>query len=144
MPETALSEDIGKLVTTLGGKRELATPTKLIELSRGLQVNESSAIREAVKLSSGEGVISFQSEHLDAAGEQLHVPSMFLLAIPVFRNGPLYQVLARLRYRKQPGGLVFWYELSRTDRVFDHAFDEAVEQVRNDTGLPVLLGGPEA
>jgi hypothetical protein len=143
-PDSDLGEDIAKLVRTLGGARELASPTKLIELSRGLQVHEASAVREAVKLSSGAGEISFQSEHLDALGEQLSVPSMFLLAIPVFRNGAPYQVLARLRYRKTPSGLVFWYELSRTDRVFDHAFDEAVAEVIEKTTLPVLLGSPEA
>ncbi len=142
--DAAASDEISRLITTLGGRRMVASPTKLIELSRGLAVHENAVIREAVKLSSGEGEVVFQSEHMDAAGDRLTVPTMFLLAIPVFRNGAPYQVLARLRYRKGQNGLVFWYELSRTDRVFDHAFDEAVEQVQTATSLPVFRGAPEA
>ena len=114
-----------------------------MELSRGLQVYESSAVREVVNLSSGEGQISFQSEHTDQHGVPLKVPGLFLIAIPVFRNGPLYRIAARLRYRKN-AGLVFWYDLWRIDRTFDHAFDEALGRVRAETALPVMLGKPEA
>lgn len=141
-PSSALSDQIGKLVTTLGGKGQLATPTRLIELSRGLSIHENSAISEAVKLSSGEATINFQNEHVDAHGNAVSVPSMFLLAIPVFRSGVPYQVLARLRYRVR-GGLVFWYELSRTDQVFDHAFDEAVREASDETAAPSFMGAPE-
>lgn len=142
--QAELGPDVAKLVASLGGPERIASPSQLVELSRGLSVHENSAVREAVKLSSGEGEVMFQNEHLDAAGERLVVPTMFLLAIPVFRNDAPYQLLARLRYRKTGAGLVFWYELSRADRVFDHAFKEAVEKVRKLTGSPVIYGSPEA
>lgn len=143
--EDSLPEDMQRLVDTLGGGTAIATPNKLMELARGLQVNENSVVREAVNLATGEGVVHFQTEHTDANGAPLKVPSVFLIAIPVFRNGPLYRLLARLRYRKAPGGgLKFWYELWRIDRTFDHAFTEAVERVRVETELPVLIGKPEA
>jgi uncharacterized protein YfdQ (DUF2303 family) len=143
-PDDTLPEDIDRLVTTLGGRDTIATPNKLMELARGLQVNENAIVQEAVNLASGEGVIRFQTEHTDASGAPLKVPHVFLIAIPVFRNGPLYRIAARLRYRKAAARLAFWFELWRTDRTFDHAFTEAVVRVKTETGLPVLIGRPEA
>jgi hypothetical protein len=142
--EDSLPEDVQRLVDTLGGDNTVATPNKLMELARGLQINENAVVQEAVNLASGEGIVRFQSEHTDAHGQPVKVPSLFLIAIPVFRNGPFYRVAARLRYRKQGGRLTFWYELWRTDRTFDHAFKEAVERVAVETALPVFTGKPEA
>ncbi|HEX7853817.1 MAG TPA: DUF2303 family protein [Sphingobium sp.] len=141
LDEDGIPEDLQKFISLCGGT--VATPEKLIELSRGLHVHENSAVTQAINLSTGEGQISFQSEHVDSAGNQLKVPGLFLLAIPVFKGGMLYRIAARLRYRKAPGGLVFFYELWRTDRTFDHAFNEACERVQVETGLPLLFGKPE-
>lgn len=142
--EDSLPEDVQRLVDTLGGENTVATPNKLMELARGLQINENAVVQEAVNLTSGEGIVRFQSEHTDAHGQPVKVPSLFLIGIPVFRNGPFYRIAARLRYRKAGGRLTFWYELWRTDRTFDHAFKEAVERVSVETELPVLIGKPEA
>jgi uncharacterized protein YfdQ (DUF2303 family) len=142
--EDSLPEDLQRLVETLGGADTIATPNKLMELARGLQVNENAVAQETVNLASGEGIIRFQAQHTDETGAPLRVPALFLIAIPVFRNGPFYRIAARLRYRKQSGRIVFWYELWRTDRTFDHAFSEAVERVHIETELPVLIGKPEA
>jgi uncharacterized protein YfdQ (DUF2303 family) len=142
--EDTLSEDLQRLVDTLGGGDTIATPNKLIQLARGLQINEAAVVQEAVNLQSGEGVIRFQSEHTDEHGGPLKVPALFLIGIPVFRNGPLYRLAARLRYRKKGPSIIFWYELWRTDRTFDAAFNEAVERVKVETELPVFIGKPEA
>jgi hypothetical protein len=106
-------------------------------------VNERSAVKEAINLSSGEAQVQFAAEHLDDAGQPLRVPGLFLIGIPVFLHGPLYRIAARLRYRKTPAGLVFFYQLWRADRTFDHAFREACERVRIETELPLLFGRPE-
>ncbi|MEH3107127.1 MAG: DUF2303 family protein [Sphingomonas fennica] len=143
--EDVLSEDIGRMVDALGGPDIIASPGRLMELSRGLQVNENSRVREVVNLATGEGVVQWEATHTDETGAPLRVPKVFLIGIPVFRNDGLYRIAARLRYRKREGGrIVFWYELWRTDRTFDHAFQMAVERVRVETDLPVLIGRPEA
>lgn len=142
--EDELPEDLKKFINISGGVSSIATPERLVELSRGLRINEASAVREVINLQSGEGQILFQSEHSDEHGLPLRVPSLFLIAIPVFRNDGLYRIAARLRYRKTPGGIVFWYELWRADRVFDHAFRMACDRVRTETDLPLLFGKPEA
>lgn len=137
-----LPEDMARFVKAIGGN--IASPTKLMEIAVGLKVNEKSAVGETVNLSSGEGEISFVSQHTDGAGKPLKVPNLFLIGIPVFKNGPAYRIAVRLRYRKSDGGLSFWYEMWREDRVFDDAFREAVERARTETSLPVLMGTPEA
>lgn len=139
---TALPEDMQRFVTAIGGN--IASPTKLMETAVGLKVHEKSNVGETVNLASGEGEISFVSTHTDGAGKPLKVPNLFLIGIPVFKNGPAYRIAVRLRYRKRDGGLAFWYELWRQEPVFDHAFGEALSRVRTETGLPVLLGNPEA
>lgn len=139
-----LTDDQQRFVDTLGGEQRIADPAKLMELATGLQVFEQSEVSSAVKLASGEAKMTFTSQHVDANGGELRVPSLFVLGIPVFRNGEPYQVLVRLRYRKVGADLMFFTEMWRTDRVFDHAFTEAVERVEGETGLPVLLGKPES
>lgn len=139
--EDSLPEDMQRFVNTVGGS--IASPSKLIELSMGLKVNERSAVKEAINLSSGEAQVQFVAEHVDDAGMPLRVPGLFLIGIPVFRHGPHYRIAARLRYRKTTNGLVFFYQLWRADRVFDHSFREACERVRVETDLPMLFGNPE-
>jgi hypothetical protein len=122
----------------------LASPSKLIEIARGLQVNEASTLREARNLSSGEAEVVFQSEHLDASGNKLTLPNAFMICIPIFaRAKVLDQILARFRYRKNGGSISFWFDLWRPDLVFEHAFTEACDQVKAETGLPLFVGSPE-
>lgn len=134
------SQMIG-LGNLLGGT--FAGPTRLIELSRGLAVRQNETVRNAVILQTGESSISFTATHTDENGVALKVPSLFLIAIPVFRNGPLYKMAVRLRYRVDKTNIIWFYELYRADKVFDHAFSEACSSVATATSLPLFYGSPE-
>lgn len=138
------SSDAAKdFIKKTGGN--IASPSKLIEIARGLQVNEASVLRETRNLSSGEAEVVFQSEHTDAAGNKLTLPNLFMVCVPVFARSPVfYQILARFRYRKNGGGLVFWYELWRPDLVFEQAFTEACDKAVSETKLPLFVGNPES
>lgn len=121
-----------------------ATPTKLMEMARTLEIHESSSIKEARKLTSGESEISFASEHHDSNGDKLVVPSLFIIAIPVFAGSSDYfRMLARLRYRKRGPNITFKYELWRPELIFDTAVSEACEEVAAKTEQPVYFGRPE-
>jgi uncharacterized protein YfdQ (DUF2303 family) len=124
---------------------EFASPARLLELSRGLTVKVGATVRAAQNLQSGEAQIQFTTTHSDESGAPLRIPGAFLLAIPVFRSGPLYEIAARLRYRvlSDEGRVLFRFQLFRHDKVFDHAFTEAVDRVLKNTSLPVLYGSPE-
>lgn len=140
--EIPLSEAAETFISRIGGRDRIATPSDLVTLSRGLRINQNAAISNRVDLSSGEGEIMFATEHTDVDGNKLKIPTSFQVAIPVFRNGPLFGLIARLRYLPGPP-LKFKYELWRVDRVFDAAFAEDAAKVGDETGLPVLLGAPE-
>jgi uncharacterized protein YfdQ (DUF2303 family) len=137
-----LNEDIQRFIGATGLDK-IATPSRLVELSRNLQIHESSVFKGVQNLSSGEGVLRFESEHTDAAGAPVDVPGLFIICIPVFAHDGYYRIAARLRYRKTNDGIVFWYDLWRTDLVFDHAFDQACARVKAETDLPLLIGAPE-
>jgi uncharacterized protein YfdQ (DUF2303 family) len=136
-----LSAEQERFVDALGGVDRIAEPAKLMELATGLRIFEAGEVAQATNLQSGEGEIVMRSQHNDASGGKLVVPSMFVIAVPVFKSGPSYQIIVRLRYRKD-GGITFIYELWRDDLVFDHAFNEAVETVREGTSLATYRGTP--
>lgn len=139
-------EELARFVNVNGGTDAIADYAALIELSRGLKVYENAQVEEATNLASGEGHIRFSVEHetRTRTGGTLKVPTMFFIAIPIFHKGAFYRIAARLRYRKTVEGVVFWFDLYRADKSFDHAFAEAVERVDNETVATVLFGSPEA
>lgn len=137
----SLSEEMQRYIGTTNAGR-IATPTRMHELSTNLEVYENSVIKQVQKLQTGEAQIRFESEHVDAAGAPVDIPALFIICIPVFAHDGYYRIVARLRYRAT-GGLKFWYELWRTDLVFDDAFDKACERVKIETELPLLVGSPE-
>jgi len=117
---------------------------RLIELSRGLSIRVGSTVRNAQNLQTGEVQVNFVTEHQDETGAPLKVPSAFIIAIPVFRSGALYEIPARLRYRLKDGKISWFYELHGADKVFDHAFREACAKAQAETRLPLFYGKPEA
>jgi hypothetical protein len=124
----------------------LASPARLMELSRGLSVRVDMKVANVVSLGSGESKLHFEETHSAEGGGPLSVPGGFMLAIPVFKGGDLFKVPARLTYRasKQSGQITWRIALHRTDKVFRVAFGEAVKVVEQATGLPVFYGAPES
>lgn len=121
----------------------IATPAKLMELSRGLQVNVNSKVKNAKMLQSGEGAIIFEEEHSGVDGTPIKVPGAFVASIPVFYGGDAIDVPARLRYRVRGPAIMWTYLLFRPDRIIAEAVDHAKADVRQETGLPVYEGKPE-
>jgi hypothetical protein len=124
----------------LGG--QFNAPSSLMEMSRGIQINVDSKVRQAINLATGEIEVVYQTEHGEA-GERMKVRNLFVIAIPVFEGGPSYRLIGRLRYRAGGGNLVWFYQLWRADRVFRHAFQELCAEAVKLTGLPLFTGKPE-
>ena len=124
---------------------QLAGPTALLALSRGLSVRVDQKVTQAVNLSTGEASIGFEETHRDKdGGGPLKVPGGFAIALPVFRNGETFSVVARLRYRVREGAVLWRIVLHRADAVFDVAFREACAKAETETGVPLFYGQPEA
>ncbi len=120
-----------------------ASPSKLIELSRGLAMRVDCKVQNATNLATGETQLQYVTQHTDELGAPLKVPSAFLITIPVFKTGSVYQIPARLRYRTRDAKISWFFELYRIDRVLDHAVREACTLAATETGLPLFYGSPE-
>jgi uncharacterized protein YfdQ (DUF2303 family) len=143
-PQLSDAADDAKLQETaamLGGR--FNQPSALMELSRGIQVDSSEKVHQAVNLATGEIEIRYANDHGEV-GRRLSVNNLFLVCIPVFRNGPLYRLVGRLRYRLKDGQITWSFNLWRADKVFEHAFEEICGRVAAETQLPVFRGSPEA
>lgn len=123
-------------------KATLATPARLLELSRGLTVHLDGRVHNELNLKSGEGKLVFTEEHKDAAGQRIDVPGAFAIGIPVFRGGVAYKIPVRLRYRVSQGRVTWSLAVQRLDRVFEAAIAEACTVVAEATKLPVFRGAP--
>jgi len=121
----------------------LATPSRILELSRGLSVRVDSKVGGHVNLSSGEKQITYEEAHKDGAGQPLKVPGAFLLSIPVFKDDGNYGIPVRLFYRIAGGQVVWSYSLYRADKALDDAFKRAVDQVKEAVKSEVFFGSPE-
>lgn len=135
-------EALMQLLTLVGGK--FASPSNLLALSRGLAVNVSTQVKQAITLASGEITVQYAETHNDGEGAPLSVPNLFAIAIPVFYAGAAYRIAVRLRYRLAEGKITWSYSLYRPDRVFDDAFGGIVTTLREEQDWPVFIGAPES
>lgn len=130
-----------ELVQTLEGRP--CGADKLMQLSKGLQIHEANQVGTGFNRNSGEQQIIFKEEHTDGTGKPLNVPNMFLISIPVFQNSAPYRIPVRLRYRKAGGTIKWLISLHMPERMLDHAFREACDLAKQETGLPLFYGQPE-
>lgn len=122
----------------------IATPAQLIQLSRGLQVNVESIVKNVVNLATGEASIQFDEQHIGGDGQPLKVPGLFMLAISPFFIGEKITIPARLRYRKAGQKILWRYQLYRPDlHVTERVRDDLIT-VADKTELPTFEGSPEA
>jgi hypothetical protein len=122
----------------------VASPQRLLQLSRDFAVHAEEKVRTAVNLHTGEADDPVRGCARRRAGRPdpgaWRVPS----GLPVFKGGAPYEVAARLRYRKDGPTIKWSYQLYRTDLIFDHAFAEAFNEAVAKTSLPLFQGTPEA
>lgn len=88
----------------------------------------------------GEVKLAFEEKH----NTSVAVPSIFLVALPVFAlSDRFYRLPVRLRYRVDQGK-TFWTPLLwRADETLDKAIQDNAEKAKTDTGLPMFYGtGP--
>lgn len=117
---------------------------QLLGIAKSFTVNETADYAVTHNSQTGEASIQIRSEHVDGAGQPIRPPKLFLIAIPVFEGGPAYRLPVRFQYRKSGATVKFILTLHDPRHAKDHAFTEAVEAAAESTGLPLLLGTPEA
>ncbi len=139
-PEEAGARPL-EMAETLGIK--LASPQRLLEVSRGFSVRAGLSVTQAQTISSGETVLRFEERHESTDGGPLSVPGGFVIGIPVFKLGTPYQLPVRLIYRLRGRNVVWSIDVQRSELVKQDAINNACDLVTNETGLPLFYGDPE-
>lgn len=116
---------------------------QFLDLSIRFQAFEKSDLQVTTNRDTGEAQVQFINEHKGADGQPLKLPNLIIIAIPVFRNGDLFRMPVRFRYRKTGADVRFILSPYNPERAMDIAFTEALDKVRDETGLPVIMGTPE-
>lgn len=122
---------------------KVASPSKLLELARGLSIHEASTVKSHVNTTTGEVTLEYITAHSDSTGKKLCLPGMFCIGIPVFEGGDLYRVMVRLRYRIADGKATWWYELYQLEQCIEDAFNEIIDEALAKTCLQIYRGTAE-
>ncbi|WP_235451331.1 DUF2303 family protein [Gemmobacter sp. LW-1] len=116
----------------------------LITLSRQFEVNETMNLKATRNPDTGESSFVFINEHQQPDGNPIQIPTLFIIALPVFENGHFYRLAVRFRYQKQGSALRFFLTLHNPDIAMRDAVEGALDTATTETGLPLFRGQPEA
>ena len=136
--QEAESQALKEIRTRVGG--HFAGVSKMVELSKGIAICNDERATVKYNTSTGEATLDFSSEHKDASGNQIKVPNMFLIVIPILDGGKAYQLPCRLRYRLYNGSVKWWYEVINLDKAVELAVNEELESIKKEVGLPIFYG----
>lgn len=132
--EEHLPEETKRLRALLGGR--FATPTQMLELGRGIAITRDQ--KASVQYNRQTGARSLNFEDTDKG---VDVPSLFMIAIPMYKNGKSYYSLpAQIRFRVREGVVSWQYELHRLEESEEAAIKGMIDEIKKETGLPVFLG----
>lgn len=122
----------------------IATPSEMMQLSRGLQVNVSATVKNAQTLQTGEASILFEETHFGHDGKPLIVQGLFIVQTEVFFMGALARVPVRLRYRVKGGQICWFFQMWRPDIHVTDRIRADLDVLREQLPLlPVIEGAPD-
>lgn len=137
---STLPADVAEFLRLTGGK--CGTPEEVIALAKGLDVAVDQKVANRIRLQSGEQKLVFEESHTTSTGgQQVTVPPIFLVVLPVFNlSAQVYRLPVRLRYRLDQGRVVWLPTLWRADETVDAAVRDAAELAKAETSLPLFYG----
>ena len=120
-----------------------ASSQRLLDVGEGLTVTVQDRVGDVARRDSGETRITFESER----STDIDIPVAFVIEIPVFRGGDVWQLPVRLRFSLRSENDVkraqWKIELFGVERTVTDVVKDMGETVKGATGLPVFVGAPE-
>jgi uncharacterized protein YfdQ (DUF2303 family) len=123
---------------------KMATPSEVVSLSRHLEVHVNAKAKQGIRLQTGERQVEFSEEHVNAKGEAVVIPGVFMVSVPAFIDGETVRIPARLRYRIIGGDIKWFYQLYRWEFFLREQVERDLEAAAKATDLPAFEGAPEA
>ena len=148
-----LEEHAAELAAPMDGERgeyerlfgeKMATPQEVVMLSRHLEVLVNAKAKQGIRLQTGERTVEFSEEHVNAKGEAVTIPGVFMVSVPAFVDGEAVRIPARLRYRITGGAIKWLYQLYRWEFFLREQVQRDLRLAAEKTGLPPFEGEPEA
>lgn len=123
----------------------IATPHQVISTIPALKIMETSEVQNAKNIATGECSLVYKSDHtaMNAGGEKITIPGWFLIAVPIYRNGPLDLIPVRLRYRKKQSAIFWSLDLIDIEKYIAQSFEQFVETIAKEFNVPLFYGEQE-
>lgn len=138
-----LNEAVTRMIEALGGHKQVASPSKMYELSNGIKITVAEQVEVQLDRASGEAVMKFTETHAGKGGRPVAIPKFFYIRLPIFFGEEPILIGALLRYRNQGGGSVMWsYELFAPDLIVKDAFEKACTVIRS-FNRTLYMGSPD-
>jgi uncharacterized protein YfdQ (DUF2303 family) len=114
----------------------------MMQVALELQVHKAAAFQSEVRLDNGQARFRYEEtiRGTTKAGD-LDIPTAFGIKIPVFIDGPSFEIECRFRYRLKEGVLAMGYELVRPADVWREAVKQVTKQISDGlTDCKVYVG----
>lgn len=136
-------EDHDRDFTTKEGER-YPSATDMLKMATEFVATGEQSVKSMIRLQTGGVRLQYINDNDANTIAQLETFAKFAIAIPVFRGGPSYLMVARLRYHQQAHKPCFKFELQRPDLIHQHASDELIALVRAGLGdVPLFMGSTQ-
>lgn len=143
---------VGTFQDNDGNEVENLSALELSALMTNLQVTSEEKFISKIDMVSGRMTMSYENE--ETGKGNVIIPKQIFLAIPVYRDGDLFQVKIRIRHRLQGGSARFFYIIDQIPLLKKTAFDKICKRITDGnagseedeknifagTGLEVLKG----
>jgi len=128
------------------GLDEIVAPPALdmYELAQTFQATVGASFEQTGRLATGQRSLRYSETVNARAGSQgdIEIPKEFTLRLQPFEGSPIYDLVARLRFRIREAKLTLSYVLVRPDEVLKLAFDATLETIYAGTSIAAFLGTP--
>lgn len=113
-----------------------------LEIATLLEAKKSVDFVSGIRLSDGQREFKYV-ETIDGSTKNgsLQLPEVFILGIPIFLDGPPYEITTRFRYRIRESKLALWHHIVDRELTERDAFAEIVKKVEDGIGDSILLNG---
>lgn len=118
----------------------MPTGSELLEMATSFESSQDMLFKSAIRLQNGGVNMSFVQDDDIQTLVRMKLFEKIAIGIPVFWGGDAYQIIARLRYKVKDGSLIFWYDLIRSDKVLEHATQEIIKKIEQETSVPMFMG----
>lgn len=133
--------------------KDIATPASslVVSFAENLEIYATAVFKSALKTATGETNFTFTD--VREGDKSTPVIEEFTLGIPLWQNGEMVAIRARLFHRvvtdaNDPGKRVlnFWFELRQLEEIADKLFEEEVASLKKDLAdiADIYMGTPPA